>query len=181
MSTSGTASPDPIVQFYRLETTDSAGRTLDEIWTWDHGRLEAVHDYIQWLFPLQQRSSFNPDAPVLTEETVKAFLDDDTLKRRLKRSFELMLTFYGLALVEPTNGRASVMAGPEFAARSQLWVRPGDHNHLRLSRILASMRVLGLAAYSRALFDCLSCINEQHPGSVSSVTLGYWKRAASGR
>ena len=45
-------SSDPLLRFYRLEGTDARGRSLEEIWTWEAGRLEAVHDYIQWLFPL---------------------------------------------------------------------------------------------------------------------------------
>ena len=56
---SGTLSSMPaesdLVKFYRGSGTDHAGRTLDEILTWDDAALESVHDYIQWLFP-------NPDA-----------------------------------------------------------------------------------------------------------------------
>ncbi|MFL6247852.1 MAG: opioid growth factor receptor-related protein [Thermoanaerobaculia bacterium] len=171
----------PILRFYRLEDTDSEGRTLTEIWTWNHVQLERTHDYIQWLFPLRRRSSFNWAAPVLTEETVKAFLDDSELRERFKRSFRLMLNFYGLALVEPPDGPVSIMTGPEFAVRSRQWLRADDHNHLRLSRILASMHLLGFAAYSRALFQCLDGISAQNPGCVTDETLGYWRRAGSDR
>ena len=66
-----------LLDFYAGRGTDSEGRTLQEIRRWDFQRLEAVHDYIQWLFPLRVRSQFNPDAPLLDDETVRRFLTDD--------------------------------------------------------------------------------------------------------
>ena len=67
---------DPLLRFYRLEGTDARGRTLSEIWSWDADRLEGVHDYIQWLFPLPEASAFNPSAPLLTDATLEAFRAD---------------------------------------------------------------------------------------------------------
>src|SRR5687767_14960180 len=63
---------DAIVEFYS-GGRDSAGRTLDEILAWDDDRLEAIHDYIQWLFPTRQPSGVNPFAPLVTDATVRAF------------------------------------------------------------------------------------------------------------
>ena len=51
------ADVDPIVTFYRGEGRDAAGRSISDIWGWDDRRLEAVHDYIQWLFPTSHRSA----------------------------------------------------------------------------------------------------------------------------
>src|SRR5262245_52979525 len=75
---------------------DTEGRTLDEILAWDDDRREAVHDYIQWVFPTRQPSGVNPDAPLVTEATVRAFACDEALPARLKRAFGRMLGFYGL-------------------------------------------------------------------------------------
>ena len=52
MNADGTPIIDPVVAFYRLEAPDARGRMLHDIWRWDSARLETVHDYIQWLFPL---------------------------------------------------------------------------------------------------------------------------------
>src|SRR5208283_1467128 len=46
---------------------------LHEIQEWADGQLEAVHDYIQWVFPLPERSGFNVAAPVLTRESIREF------------------------------------------------------------------------------------------------------------
>ena len=72
----GMTAGDPLLRFYRLEGPDARGRTLPEIWAWDAARLEGVHDYIQWLFPLPEPSAFNPHAPILTHG------DDRGLPRR---------------------------------------------------------------------------------------------------
>src|SRR5262245_5587601 len=76
---SGTCRPEGgkavsrLLDFYRGEGTDAEGRRLDDILAWRDGRLEAVHDFIQWLFPLPEPSRFNPDAPLLTPHDIAAF------------------------------------------------------------------------------------------------------------
>ena len=170
---------DPLLRFYRLEGTDARGRTLSEIWSWDADRLEGVHDYIQWLFPLPEASAFNPSAPLLTDATLEAFRADPQLPQRLLRSLTVMLHFYGLALEDADGGAPRIARRADFRAKSGGWLQPGDHNHLRLTRILTSLRLLGLEEHSRALHACLSAIAREHPTAVSATTLAYWRRAAS--
>jgi hypothetical protein len=54
-----------IIAFYSGEAPDDRGRFLREIQQWPDQRLESVHDFIQWMFPLTEPSPVNPDAPVL--------------------------------------------------------------------------------------------------------------------
>jgi hypothetical protein len=171
---------DPLLRFYRLEGPDARGRTLPDIWAWDTTRLEGVHDYIQWLFPLPEPSTFNPHAPILTEETIDAFRAHQELRQRLLRSLALMLDFYGLTLESDENAAPRIERARDFAAKSVGWLQPGDHNHLRLTRILTSVRLLGLDDHSRALHRCLAAIARDHPHAVSATTLDYWRRAAVG-
>lgn len=168
-----------LLRFYRLEGPDARGRMLSDIWTWDATRLEGVHDYIQWLFPLAEPSAFNPDAPLVTPEVADAFRGGPELQARLRRSLALMLDFYGLALTE-RDGGVTIARAPGFAAKSRGWLNAGDHNHLRLTRMLTSLRLLGLAVYSRALYDCLDAIARERPDAVSATTREYWRRAGSG-
>ena len=77
-----------LLAFYSGTGRDSAGRTLTEIWAWDHRRLEMAHDFIQWLFPLPEASRFNPDAPLLTPADAAAFRADADLQARVRRSPE---------------------------------------------------------------------------------------------
>ena len=161
-----------ILDFYR-GGRDDEGRTLDEILGWSDGELEAVHDFIQWLFPLPERSGANPYAPVLDAATIVAFRQQEDLQQRLRQSFLRMLRFYGL---EFNGGEIRPVAN--FALQSSNWLSPGNHNHLRLTRILRSLRLLGLASESTALFQALSEIYKKSPGSITPHTIQFWKNAA---
>src|SRR3954469_16484771 len=89
-----------------------------------------------------------------------------------------MLEFYGLALQVDGGGMPRIERAPDFATKSWRWLQPGDHNHLRLTRILTSLRLLALGNHSAALFACLAAIARDHPDAVSATTLAYWRRAA---
>jgi hypothetical protein len=161
-----------IVEFYSGESPDSEGRYLREIQQWPDARLESVHDFIQWLFPLYERSAVNADAPVLDRATVEQFHVRENLRLNLRASFERMLRFYGLELREGTVGR-----GQAFEEAARNWLRPGNHNHLRITRILKSLVALGLEREAKALFECLKVIYEERSGRVSPVTFRFWTDA----
>jgi hypothetical protein len=161
-----------ILNFYR-GGRDDEGRTLNEILAWPDAELEAVHDFIQWLFPLPEESGANPYAPVLDAATIDTFHQSEELQQQLRQSFQRMLRFYGL---EFEAGIVRHVAN--FGARSSNWLSPGNHNHLRLTRILRSIRVLGLVAESDALFHALSEIYRANPNRISQRTYQFWENAA---
>ncbi len=116
-------STSQLIDFYRGEAADSEGRTLEEILGWDYIRLELVHDFVQWLFPLDEPSAFNPDAPLLTNDDIAAFRRIPPLRENLMRAFEKMLGFYGFRLShEPAcrskNRQSSSTVGMCFMADS---------------------------------------------------------------
>lgn len=172
---------DAIVDFYRGRRPDSEGRFLEELWAWDDDALEAVHDYIQWLFPLPQRSGVNPRAPLVTPRTEADFAADPELRLRLRRSLERMLLFYGLERVAEGAG-IRVRPAPSFAARRRIWLRPSNHNFLRLTRILASVRILGLPDDATALFRCLEGLYRGGARDlIGAITFEFWRRAVEPR
>ena len=59
-----------IIGFLSGESADGEGRYLPEIQQWPDRELEAIHDFIQWMFPLTEPSPVNPEAPVLDAETI---------------------------------------------------------------------------------------------------------------
>ncbi len=165
---------DPLVTFYS-GAPDAEGRTLAGILAWDDARLEAVHDYIQWVFPAREPSGVNPLAPLVTDETVRVFTRDAALRARLRQALDRMLVFYGLTW---KGGRIAIDAS-RFPVRARVWLRPGNHNHLRLTRILKSLAALGLPAEARALQRCLleDICAGPGAGSVSPRTADFWRRA----
>ena len=150
----------PLVRFYAGDAPDARGRWLADIQGWDDARLEAVHDYIQWLFPLPEPSGFNPAAPLLTAEDSAAFHREPALRAALLASWQRMRRFYGL---------------PVGAAR---WLTPGNHNMLRLTRILRCLHLLGLQGDADALLRDLEALYAGgHARAIGPVTLEHWQRA----
>lgn len=166
-----------LVSFYEGSGHDDCGRRLDDVLRFDDERIEHVHDFIQWLFPLPEPSGANPDAPILDEATIAAFRARPDLRANLRRSLDRMLSFYGFEW----SGERIVRA-PPFARRSS-WLRAGDHNHLRLTRILRSLTVLGEPQAARTLFAALAEIysgdDNRRRSAVSERTFEYWKAATN--
>jgi hypothetical protein len=165
-----------LIPFYREQGCDTEGRTLRQIREFSTEQLECTHDYIQWLFPLPEPSSANRIAPILDGEMIAVFRESPELQEELRTSLRLMLRFYGLAL-EKTPKEPEVMRAANFDTRRAEWLRPCDHNYLRISRILRSLTVLGCAPEARALLHCLECVYLEAPDKIGRKTFDFWQRA----
>jgi hypothetical protein len=168
---------DKLTRFFS-GSTDDQGRSFDEILGWDDAQLEMVHDYIQWIFPLPERSGANPSAPVLDAGSIAAIRSSTEMQQRLRAAFERMLAFYGFALTDD-----AVVEGPRFAAGSRNWLHAGNHNHLRLTRMLRSLRVLGLEREAAGLWEALRLLYDRENAAVRRTitpeTFAFWRRAAT--
>lgn len=167
-----------IVRFYGGQAPDHRGRFVGEIQGWPDDRLERVHDFIQWLFPLEDPSPVNPAAPTLDLESIGHFRSTPELQANLRRSFVRMLKFYGFEV--SYLGQAKVARGANFEERAGNWLTAGNHNHLRITRILKSLSLLGLRQDADAFFHSLSDVyNEQSRGeqAISGLTFSYWTNA----
>jgi hypothetical protein len=153
-----------------------------QIVAWPDDRLEEIHDFIQWLFPLPERSQANPHAPVIDRADIDAFRASPELQERLRTSFRRMVRFYGLTFQQGET--PGVVRAPDFELRARNWLTLHNHNHLRITRILRSMRLLGLDVEAKALYSCLSAIYEEevHRGEarIAPLTWQFWVAAAFG-
>lgn len=166
----------PLVRFYLGEGPDAEGRFLRDIRDWNSTRLESVHDYIQWLFPTRQRSAFNAAAPELGTEEIRAFREDDRLKTALAASLRQMLGFYGFASREEA-GQPIIAPAEDWSTRREAWFHPGNHNLLRITRILDSLTTLGLPEHARTFLATLEEVCAATPGRVPERTLVFWRKA----
>jgi hypothetical protein len=164
-----------IIAFYGGGAPDDRGRSLGEILKFDDDRLEHAHDFIQWLFPLPERSGANPSAPVLDDAAISAFRTRSELRAALCRSLDRMLAFYGFAW---SGDR--IVKSATFLQRSD-WLSTGNHNHLRLTRMMRSLNLLGERQAALALFDALSDVYDEERRTrrsrISDRTFYYWKLA----
>ena len=167
-----------VVEFYRLTGRDHRNRSLRDIQDFDFYELELNHDYIQWLFPLPEPSGANPAAPLLSPTDIATFQSDSALRAELTRSFERMLSFFGLEMV-PVRGRRThrIVKADQFEDRSGVWLSPGNHNLLRITRILRSLRLLGCEVHAAAFLACLEEIYAESAQLIGPRTMQYWRRA----
>ena len=171
---------DLILNFYRGTGVDHRGRTLSTIIQKSDRWLEETHDYIQWLFPLYARSQFNPHVPLLTDELREAFtnpagVDYPILQQNFSHAVYRMLIFYGYSfsplapdVVSPTG---------EWADKAQNWLTDGNHNFMRITRMLRSMTLLGRHQLAQSLHSVLSATARAHPKVISARTLSFWDSA----
>ena len=129
---------------------------LSIIETEDDHWLENTHDFIQWVFPLDEPSRSLRHAPVLTAMDIKF----------LQHNFSAM--HHLLAL----SGRMK-----RFWQMNQHWIKHYDHNHLRITRAIKSLRlILGnqhAEEFKQWLYDLLGSDIKK----INENTQQFWRRA----
>jgi hypothetical protein len=171
----------PILGFYRGTGTDHKGRTLSEILQKSDRWLEETHDYIQWLFPLYASSQFNPHAPLLTDEVRAAFTDpahtnQKTLQQNFGSAIYRMLAFYGYSFSPDTDDMSPTC---DWQDKADNWLRDGNHNFMRMTRMLRSMMLLGRESLARSFHECLTAAARVHPTIISQRTVNFWNEAVA--
>ena len=71
----------------------------------------------------------------------------------------------------------SLIRGPNWNQASRNWCVRFDHNHLRITRILRCLRVLGLQKECEAFFAALEDVHADPKVSISDRSMMYWRRA----
>ena len=91
------------------------------LWIQTDDDAENTHDYIQWMFPLDEPSQAVSGAPVLNDFDI-----DEIRQNQLA--------------IENLEGSTRWFLG--FLERNDHWVTKYDHNHLRITRAIKSLRLL---------------------------------------
>lgn len=167
-----TGSNSNLINFYLGNTVDHRGRKIEDIWQWNDHKLESVHDYIQWLFPLKEKSGFNASAPILTEEDILKFRSTQPLGARLLISFDLLLKFYGYQRRDH-----QIIKSKNHDLRITKWLKPYNHNFLRITRILKSLTLLGFSTDSKQFFTCLEELYLENSEVIGARSFDFWQRS----
>lgn len=144
-----------IIDFYTGTGVDHLGRTFESILMKSNAEFEKCHDFIQWLFPLHEKSRMtNALVPVISIEESKILSENSESVERMNRAVYRFKRF----LIE---------------TGSDNWGTHMNHNLLRITRILRSMRLFGLEDEAMAFYkEVIYMIRD-----VDANTLLYWDRA----
>jgi len=110
-----------ILQFLEGKTENIYGKTISDIWVFNDSQIEREHNFIQWLFPTSTPSVSVPGSPVLSFEEIEKIRESELAIDNLHKSADWYFN---------------------FLERNTFWIKPHDHNHLRITRVIQSIRLL---------------------------------------
>ena len=141
-----------------LEGADanSSNWLLSDIWKFNDTQIENIHTFIQWVFPTDEPSRATPGSPVLDEEEIVKIQNSEQAKHNLSKSADWYFN---------------------FLKRNSFWRKPHDHNHLRITRAIKSLRLLcgddEADYYKEQFWQILGA----DMSIIPSKTMEYWEDA----
>lgn len=144
------------VNFLEGTAPDSRGRMLEDVLAYSDAELERRHDFIQRLFPLTEASRAVPGSPVLSADDVAAIRRSPRAQQSLRTAAARMEAFY---------------------ADNDRWLTGVDHNHLRITRIIKSLRLLVDDEAADRFRQSIGERVVRAGNPVNAVTLRFWAEA----
>jgi len=151
------------INFLQGTGKSSSGHTLKQILLWDDDSWENEHDFIQWIFPNDKPSNFNPDCPVLDAKTINLMRIDPKVKEGVLKAYERFLGFCGL-----NHGEYGL---EHEVFKNHIWGHK-NHNWLRITRVLRCLSLLGCQSQAEELLCFVTSLK-----NVNDETIAYWKKA----
>jgi len=145
-----------IVGFLEGKTPDHRGRILAMLLQQTDHQAETTHDYIQWLFPLDEPSRSVNGAPVLTELDMDEIRGSSLAQANLARSARWFLG---------------------FLERNNHWITKYNHNHLRITRVIKSLRLLASDEAADEFRDKVLALAGDNLNLVDQKARGFWRSA----
>ena len=145
-----------IVSFLEGKTPDHRGRILAMLLQQTDHQAETTHDYIQWLFPLDEPSRSVNGAPVLTELEIDEIRQSSLAQANLAKSARWFLG---------------------FLERNDHWITKYNHNHLRITRAIKSLRLLTSDQAADEFRDKVLALAGDNLNLVDQKARGFWRSA----
>ena len=151
-----------IVDLFINGGVDYKGRTLDEMIAKSDVNMEALHDLIQFMFPLHEKSYHSKNAPILSEDDIKELSGSMTAKGNMCRCLIRFKQSLGLI---PERDEIKI----------SFWCHNGNHNLLRVTRVIRSLRLFGLDSEAKCFYDEVKSLAQKH--NLSNITVEFWDNA----
>ena len=138
------------------EGSDFLGRNLQDIWNFSDVEIEQTHDFVQVVFPLNKPSRAVSHGFYLDSETlIGQIKNNPEAKKNIIKSAKWFLS---------------------FLARNNYWNQKYNHNQLRITRAIESLRLLVSNEEADKFYQSvLELIEEDN--RVNLDTLVFWKNA----
>ena len=143
-------------KFLTNQANDFKGRNLDLIWQYSDAEIDGYHDFIQLIFPTNKpsRNSFHGH-----------YLDNEILIEKLRNNIEVK---------ENLMKSAAWFLG--FLSRNKSWASGYDHNQLRITRVIESLRLLVSDEAANEFFQSILSLVKD-PATINPATIKFWEEA----
>ena len=145
-----------IVGFLEGKTPDHRGRMLSMLCKQTDNDAETNHDYIQWMFPLDEPSQAVNGAPVLSDFDIDEIKENRLAIENLEKSARWFLG---------------------FLERNDHWITNYDHNHLRITRVIKSLRLLASDEAADEFRDKVIALAGDNLNLVDEEARDFWNSA----
>lgn len=113
---------------------------------------------------------------MLDDEIVRHLVECPAAMANMKRVLFRIYSFYSFEIAYFDDGTYELNLSD--SSRKPWWVSVGNHNYLRLARILLTLRDLGLHDDLFALTDILDVLYRKHSGLIGATTYAHWFRVS---
>ena len=143
-------------RFITAQEGDFKGRTLGDIWSFSDAEVEYTHDFIQIIFPLDKPSQAAFHGYYLdSEDLVQKLSANEQARTNIIKSAQWFLGFLG---------------------RNTYWNKGHDHNQLRITRVIESLRLLvSDEEADRFYARVMELVSDEN--KINSTTLAFWEKA----
>lgn len=170
-----------LINFYKGVSKNLEGDFIEDILSLSYKSLERKHNYIQWLFPINELSMYNSNSPLLDSNFINEFYTDTLMLKNFNDALIMMLGFYGFDYELSENNNYIVKTPKNFKTHNILftthWLRLYNHNYLRLTRILRCLVLLGFNETAISLLNVLKQYYDNYGYLIGEETYNYWYNA----
>ena len=145
-----------ILDFLNGEQPDIYNRYLEDIWKMSDEDIESVHNFIQLTFPLNERSGAVPNSPILTQQEIIDIKKSEIAKQNIKKSADWFV---------------------DFLTRNSYWICQSNHNHLRITRVIKSLRLIHSNEEAENFKNNVLNLIKGNENKINPISLEFWKNS----
>ena len=149
------------LNFLSMKEPDDRGRFAYEYLNFDHDEMEQCHGWVQWAFPIDTHSNYNPLAPIIDN----TFLHTESSNIISAKLLQQFMKFIGLDSYLDFNPQRF------FEAIDG----PYNHNILRISRVLKHLMLTNKQNSAKWLLKSITDhMIKYYTKQFNSNTVAYW-------
>lgn len=171
---------DLLRYFYRGNIDNNQGMNLQDMLEMGNTQLERSHNIIQWMFPLNEPSAHNINAPILTKSLIDEIRDSHWSSIYRSNFTQVWARYMFFLRSSPsdwgmfTKDTWEKQIPYEFQPQ---WVTPRNHNYLRITRVIKSSLLFDRPELAQKMYQYACQKYQEYPTIIGYQTKQFWDNA----